>query len=125
MDVTPLVREGHQIIQGYAADGFKVSGVSYSGAVLVKPSKVLQWSAETLDSLTLENFQLIIEMKDDLDVILLGTGKSFQLLPPTLKQSLAELSISVDVMDTGAACRTYNVLMAEGRRVIAALLPDQ
>lgn len=125
MDVTPLVREGQQIIQGYAADGFKVSGVSYSGAVLVKPSGVLEWSAETFDVLTLEDFKFLIDMKDDIDVVLLGTGKSFQFLPSALKQSLADVDILVDVMDTGAACRTYNVLMAEGRRVLAALLPHQ
>lgn len=125
MDVTPLVREGQQIIQGYAADGFKVSGVSYSGAVFVKPSEVTLWSARNLSELTTQDFQSLIAAKEEIDVVLLGTGKSFQILPADLKQSLSDAGLSVDVMDTGAACRTYNVLMAEGRRVVAALLPHQ
>lgn len=120
MDVTPLVREGQQIIQSYAADGFKVSGVDYKGGIIVMPSNVLLWDVSDVASLTAESFSALADQ--DIDVLLLGTGTSFQFVAPALKESVKQYGFTLDVMDNGAACRTYNVLMAEGRRVATALM---
>jgi len=117
MDVTPLIKQGQQIIQSYAGGIFKVSGVVYQGAIIVTPEKTYPWDApEDLGAVKPEYFADI----KDCDVILLGTGKVMRILSPAARKSL---NLPIDAMATDAACRTYNVLMAEGRRVAAALLP--
>lgn len=123
MDVTPLVREGQQIIQSYTDGVFKISGETYEGAVLVAPSGTSAWNAGSFADLSLESFDDLMGKVDEIDVLLIGTGESFQFMDGALKAQLSERGLPVDIMDTGAACRTYNVLMAEGRRVVAALLP--
>jgi len=128
MDVTPLVKEGAQIIQGYADGGFRVSGALYNHAVLVFLDKTVEWNVE-LDGLkgvrvlSEADFAPLIDVADDIDVVLLGTGKTLVFLDPALRDALKAKGLHVEVMDSGAACRTYNVLMAEARRVVAALLP--
>lgn len=124
MDVTPLVKEGAQIIQGYAGAGFRISGVAYDGAVLVFSDKTIEWAAlGDVKALTEADFAPLIDVAAELDVVLLGTGKDFAFPDPALRRALKELGLNVEAMDSGAACRTYNVLVAEGRRVVAALLP--
>lgn len=122
MDVTPLVKQGSQIIQSYAGGRFRVSGVVHDGGVIVTAALTLPWSPpENPADLTPAHFSAL---PDGVDVILLGTGAKIQFLPPAVKAALKEAGLPViDVMDTGAACRTYNVLMAEGRRVAACLFP--
>ncbi len=126
MDVTPLVRKGQQIIQSYAGGTFKVSGVSYDGPIIVMPDgcQVGNISQDTsLDDLSVNDFQPLIDNANEIDVVLLGCGSTMAFISPTLRNDLKQPGVSVDVMDTGAACRTYNVLMAEGRRIVCALLP--
>jgi len=123
MDVTPLVKEGAQIIQSYAGGKFRVSGQLYDGAIIVTPQDTIGWAATDLTNLTIDDFQPLIADAAEIDVVLLGTGAQMAFLDPALKKALSAQGLNVDVMDTGAACRTYNVLMAEGRRVAAALLP--
>lgn len=120
MDVTPLVKVGQQIIQSYASGGFKVSGVQYNGAVIVTPEQTSAWGVlATFSDLSPDHFSSI----DKRNVILLGTGKTMQFIPLDLKVALKAAGYNVESMDTAAACRTYNVLMAEGRMVAAALMP--
>ena len=124
MDVTPLIREGQQIIQSYAAGVFRISGVSYEGAVFVAPAGTILWdNVQALSDLTIDSFSALLEDADNIDVLLLGTGNSMQFINPEFRQEMSAKGLPLDIMDTGAACRTYNVLMAEGRRVVAALLP--
>lgn len=124
MDVTPLVRQGHQIIQSYSDGCFRISGQVIDGAVIVLPDEVLFWKVDRdVSDLCVDDFQVLTARSDDIDVVLLGCGTEIAFLPIALRNSLKEQGIHVEVMDTGAACRTYNVLMAEGRRVAAALLP--
>jgi len=123
MDVTPLIPEGRQIIQKYNVDGFRVSGKVYGGAILVSPTETLDWSVSSFETLSEDDFEPLAAKADDIDVVLLGTGARSAFFPPVLRAALKAKGLGIDVMDTGAACRTYNVLMAEGRRVVAALLP--
>jgi len=125
MDVTPLVKKGQQIIQRYKGSAFQVSGKIYGSAVIVTPDATQIWTPQALDvsGLTRADFQAIVDQMDTLDVVLLGCGAQMCFMPSKLKADLKAKGLSVDIMDTGAACRTYNVLMAEGRRVAAALLP--
>ncbi len=125
MDITPLIREGQQVIESYTAGVFRISGISYEGAVLVSPDATLAWeNVKNFEELTLASFEPLIQKSNEIDVLLLGTGNIMQFFDPALKAQLSAKGLSVDVMDTGAACRTYNVLMAEGRRVVAAMLPS-
>ncbi len=123
MDVTPLIPEGRQIIQSYQVGGFKISGVRYEGGVLVSPEATIAWPVTNIESLTPDDFAILEPRLAETDVILLGTGKKMSFLSPALRNGLAQKNIRVEAMDTGAACRTYNVLMAEGRRVAAVMMP--
>ena len=124
MDVTPLIPQGSQIIQAYSGGHFRVSGQVYNGPVVVTVEKTQSWPvANQNKSLTVEDFAVLLQESDNLDVVLVGCGAKMTSIPFPLRQALKERGLAVEFMDTGAACRTYNVLMAEGRRVAAALLP--
>ena len=123
MDVTPLLKAGQQIIQSYADGGFRVSGQVYKGGVLVWPDKTVPWVLSSFAALQVSNFSPVYDHDPLPDVVLFGTGATQQFLVPALRQALRDKGLVIEVMDTGAACRTYNVLLAEGRRVVAAMLP--
>jgi len=117
MDVTPLVRRDAQVIQSYKDGVFKISGEVYEGAVLVAPDVTRLWDVTGVDALSIDDFSSI-----EAEVVLLGTGARMAFLPADMRRALKEQGLVVECMDTPAACRTYNVLMAEGRQVVAALL---
>lgn len=122
MDVTPLIPTGRKIIQSYGEDGFKVSGARYTAGVVVVPTDCEGWDApKCLESISTESLAFFLDK--NIDILLLGTGRKAGFLTPSIRSGLKDAGLRVDVMDTGAACRTYNVLMAEGRRVGAALMP--
>lgn len=126
VDVTPLVKEGAKIIQSYTDNQFRISGEYYESAVIVFENRVIPWNTnKDIDNLTFEDFEPLLACKDDADVVLFGTGEKLSFLKPELKRSLKKEGLHLEMMDTGAAARTYNVLMAEGRRVAAALLPHR
>ena len=123
MDITPLVRSDLLLVQAYKGGAFRISGKRYSGHVILLNNQVFSWDCpETVASLTADHFSQIVSFAEDVDVLLFGTGAQMQFFPPALRDDLRQKGLVADVMDTGAACRTYNVLAAEGRRVAAALL---
>ena len=122
MDVTPLISRQSNVIQAYGADGFKISGDFYGGNVIVTIDQIVGWPAADFESLNAESFSQILPLKDVLDVIFIGTGKTFRMPPRELRDAWRDQGLRIEPMDTGAACRTYNVLMADGRRVAAALI---
>jgi uncharacterized protein len=121
LDVTPLVPKDRQVIESYSAEGFRVSGIVHRGAILVLPRATFPWPVATIAEISLESLAPILG--GELRVLLLGCGKRMLPVPLALRQALRQREIVVDPMDTGAACRTYNVLLAEDRQVAAALLP--
>jgi uncharacterized protein len=124
MDITPLVREGQKIVQSYDGGVFRISGENYHTPILLSPGRVEPWNiSRPINELSAEDFDPLIRQAADFDVFLLGCGRTMVFLPTDMKHALKRQGLSFDVMDSGAACRTYNVLMAEGRRVLAALLP--
>ena len=126
MDVTPLVKSGYQIIQNYGPSGFKVSGQIYEHPVLVFIDRTVEWAtSNTPDNLQADDLQQIYDNADNIDVVLLGCGEQMEFVSPALRQQLQKAGVSIEPMDTGAACRTFNVLMAEERRVVAALFPPK
>ncbi len=122
MDVTPLIPADRQVIDSYGARGFHVSGTAYDGAILVFPDTTLGWPVAGLAEVTVESLAPVIA-HGGVEILLLGCGRRMQPVPSRLRQELRESGIVVDAMNTGAACRTYNILLAEERRVAAALLP--
>jgi uncharacterized protein len=122
MDLTPQAAAGRQIIERYGASGFRVSGVIYHGSVLVFPDCTVPWDAAALSDVTLDKLAPVIE-RGGVQVLLLGLGRSTIPVPAALRAELRAARIALEPMDTGAACRTYNVLIAEDRRVAAALIP--
>lgn len=122
MDVTPVIPAGKQVLERYGADGFRVSGVLFPSAILLFPDETLPWAPRTMAEVTEESLAPIIA-HGAVEILLLGCGRRMALVPPALRARLRQAGIVVDAMDTGAACRTYSVLLGEGRRVAAALLP--
>lgn len=122
MDLTPVVSAGRQVIERYAPSGFRVSGIIYNGPVLVFPDRTVAWEVITSSAVTWESLAPIID-DGGVQILLLGLGRSTTPIPLPLRAALRAARISLEIMDTGAACRTYNVLVAEDRRVAAALLP--
>ena len=124
MDLTPLIPGGRQIIESYGGGRFRISGQVHAGSRLVFPERVLPWAATAASEASLENLAPVVEAgrAGSVDLLLLGQGVRMQPVPVALRQALRDAGIVVEPMDTGAACRTYNVLMAEGRLVAAALV---
>ena len=122
MEITPLVPENRQIVQSYGIGRFKVSQIEYESSIIVLPLRTLSWTVKAHNDIYYRNLAPILEEESKIDILLIGCGKSMQLLPRDFSERWRQNNVSVDVMDTGAACRTYNILSAEGRRVAAALV---
>lgn len=122
MDVTPLISGDRQIIQGYGEGRFRIGGRIHEGSVLVFPQSVVPFPVADMAELTFDSLAAVAAHDPRIEILLIGCGRRMAPLAPALRQSLRAHGIVVDTMDTGAACRTYNVLMSEERRVAAALV---
>ena len=108
------------VFTGYGEGYVLVNGARHSASVIVLPERVLPWSASGFDALQAQDFAELSAMP--LEVVLHGTGARLRFPHPSLTQALAAARIGLEVMDVQAACRTYNILMDESRKVAAALL---
>ena len=115
----PPPAAGLQQIERYGAGGFRVSGVVYAGPVLIFPDRTIAWEAP---SISLDGLAPIVA-RGGIELVLIGRGRRSAPVDAVLRIALKTHGIGVEAMDTGAACRTYNLLLAEGRLVAAALLP--
>ena len=123
MDITPLVPEGRQVIESYGDEGFRINGERYQGPVIVWPEGVAPWAVSDIATAAIDTLDALFAAEPPIEILLIGSGADFELAPAALRTALSKRRVAVESMDTGAACRTYNVLMAEDRRVAAALLP--
>lgn len=126
LDVTPKTASGRQLIEGYGAGGFKIAGQRYTGSVLVFPTRTLAWSVTAVEQITRESLAPLVDRVGvtaaTLRILVLGCGRRFVPAPGRLGLELMDAGIALEWMDTGAACRTFNVLVLEDRDVAAALL---
>lgn len=122
MDITPVIPEGKQVIDSYGPGRFQISRTPYEGSVLVLPNQTVPWDVKSFDGLDANAFQPAIDRAAEIEILLIGAGHRMQPLPSALRNELRAAGLGVDIMDTGAACRTYNVLLMEERRVAAALI---
>jgi uncharacterized protein len=112
--------DGH-LVQHYAEGEIRISGVVYTRNLVIQPDRIMpHWRPDTFEDLRQEDFAQLVA--SDPEVIILGTGKKQQFPALALTRPLMEARIGVEIMDTAAACRTYNILMSERRRVTAALM---
>jgi uncharacterized protein len=111
-------------ITGYGIGYIEVNKTAYPHALMVQPDgDVLPWNVEDQAELSVEHFAKLAALKPEL--VIIGTGKQQLFLKPNLLQPLIQAKIGFEMMDSQAACRTYNILMSEGRKVLAAILLEK
>jgi uncharacterized protein len=121
MKFQPERAEGVNVISRHEPQRIWVGATEHTASVLVPwQGEVLPWPAADVASLTADHFERILALQPAL--VIFGSGARLQFVKPALYRALTEHHIGIETMDTAAACRTYNVLAAEGRTVVAALL---
>ncbi len=108
--------DGPVPVDGYGPGFFRVRDEIHRGPLLLLPGRIAVWAG-------LDEAAPILALKAEIDVLLVGTGPTIAPLPPAFMAALDDAAIGVEPMATPSACRTYNILLAEGRRIAAALLP--
>jgi len=111
---------GAQMVTAYGDDYVTVNGVRYEESIVVMPGEVQRWDAPSFESLTEAHFSVLL--RSGAEILILGTGAKQRFPHPRLTAPLAQAGIGLEVMSLQAACRTYNILVAEERKVAAALL---
>ncbi|MBO0663431.1 Mth938-like domain-containing protein [Jiella sp. MQZ9-1] len=118
------IREAHfpgrAPIEAYGNGGFRFAEMSHRGSILCLPSGIYGWSATAEEPFLGERLERIFD--EEIRFLLFGTGKNIRRLPPGLAERLKRAGISCDPMSTGAAVRTFNIMLSEGRPVGAALV---
>lgn len=116
MRLTELEFDDAKPVEGYGKGFFRIAGEAIAAPLIVTATGARPWGGYV-------DVQTLLDMAGDIDVIFFGTGDEIGHLPRELREQLDEAGIGVEAMNSPAACRTYNVLVSEGRRVAAALLP--
>ncbi|MEM1039487.1 MAG: MTH938/NDUFAF3 family protein [Pseudomonadota bacterium] len=112
---------GRAPVDSYGAGGFRFADMSHRGSIMLLPSGIYGWTANTLSDITPSSLTQL-KGETDLELVLFGTGQDLQMLDEATLAFMDETGLRAEVMATGAAARTFNVLLAEGRPVGAALL---
>ncbi len=121
MKFQPDLLAGTNVITRHDADALWVGGTRFGHSLLVPwQGAVLRWAPAQPDELRPADFEALLALKPEL--VIFGCGPRHRFVSPALMRALIEARIGVETMDTPAACRTYNVLVAEGRSAVAALL---
>ncbi|WP_375461596.1 Mth938-like domain-containing protein [uncultured Enterovirga sp.] len=110
------------MIDAYGRSGFRFGGMSHRGSILILPSGIRSWDVTSAADVKRSDFDPVFRDEIQVEFLLVGTGRELVVLPDRLRTRFREAGISLDAMQTGPAARTYNVLLAENRRVGAALI---
>ena len=110
------------VVQAYRAGGFTIAGVHHRGSVLVFPDRGVPWAAPEPGALAELGLAAVRTAEPVPEILVLGLGAGFVLVPPALRAAVRTWGPVIEAMGTPAACRTYNVLLAEQRRVAGALI---
>jgi uncharacterized protein len=122
LDITPRLAPGRQRIESYGGGGFRIAGVRYRGSVIVRPERTEPWSMTSADLLGAASLEPVLADVETGLILLVGCGASFFPTPVGLAAALGARGARLEWMATGAACRTFNVLLSEGRPIAAALI---
>ena len=113
--------DGENLITAYSEQSISVNNQRFEHSLIVAPTQLISdWKTSAFKQLQESDFEKIASLNPE--VVLLGTGKQHQFIHPRLIKALTEANIAVECMSTDAACRTYNILMSEGRKVVGALI---
>ncbi len=125
MKLHATTTQQYQTVTGYEADWVEINAVRFAYSLIVLPeSAPVSWQVNAFESLSSLDFDPLVAAAPDL--VILGTGSRQRFVAPSLIGELLSRRIGVECMDNQAACRTYNILMAEGRKVaLALIIPDQ
>jgi len=114
---------GRAPIDAYGSGGFRFAEMSHRGSILALPSGIHGWDVERFEDIGLQSLEKVLADAADIEVLLIGCGPDLRVLPKPLRETLrTEHGIVTEPMATGAAVRTFNVLLAEERAVAAALI---
>jgi uncharacterized protein len=120
--------DGAATIDGYAAGSFTVSGIRYAGSILILPSgTVVAWAITSPAAVDEASLAPVRGAAGEIELLVIGTGARSWLVPPPIREAVRRWGVVIEAMPTAAACRTYNILLADRRKVAAALiaLPTQ
>lgn len=123
MDFIEAHYPGRPHVESYGNDGFRFGGGSHKGALLFLPDGVISWEADDAAGFVLAHFEPVFQQAADIELFLLGSGDQLVFPAPDIRQAFAAHHVGIEVMNTGAACRTYNVLLSENRAVAMGVLP--
>ncbi len=113
---------GRHQIDAFGAGGFRFAGMSHRGSILATPAGIRIWPVTAFSQIGLESLRPVLDEADAIDFLLIGAGADIAFVPSALRERFREAGVAIEGMATGAAARTYNVLVAEDRRVAAALI---
>ena len=122
LDLLEETPPGRQGITGYRTGGFRIGSTWHEGSILLLPETVLSWQVANPLDVTLESLSVLQAIVPPAEILLLGLGPKAPLLPFALRRALADWGLSAEAMPTPSACRTFNLLLAEERRVVAGLI---
>ncbi len=121
MKFTRESTEGINLVRAYTSRDITVQNQVMGTSFILAPTQIVQdWRPRTVGELKIQDFDVVLELEPE--IILLGTGAMLEFPDRTIMSNMLEHGIGFEVMDTGAACRTYNILVQEDRAVVAALL---
>ena len=121
MKIERELAEGKNLFSGYGAGYVEVNRTRHTASLVVSGERIVtDWPVASVDGLSSDHMAAILELKPE--IVLLGTGATFRFPDAARLAPLYKAGVGVEVMDTPAACRTYNILMSEGRNVVAALV---
>lgn len=123
MDLLPRIPSDRQVINAYGDGGFRITGKHWTESVLVFPGQTLSWGIPDITALTTQSLEPVFTMDPTVELLLIGCGPSMTFINKDLRAAIRARGLVIEALDTGAACRTYNLLMGESRRVAAALIP--
>jgi uncharacterized protein len=123
MDLLPRIPADRQVINAYGDGGFRISGRHWTESVLVFPGQSMAWGITDISQLSLASLEPAFGMEPAVELLLIGCGPNMAFIDKALRVAVRARGPVIEALDTGAACRTYNLLMGEGRRVAAALIP--
>ncbi|TDR73521.1 Mth938-like domain-containing protein [Paludibacterium purpuratum] len=120
MKLHEAAAQGRNLITAYEADRIRINQDYFSGNLIVTPDSIVPWQVESFETLVADDFEALLAFEPE--VVLFGSGNTLRFPHPRLTAALAAARVGFEAMDTQAACRSYNILMAEDRRVVLAAL---
>jgi uncharacterized protein len=114
-------RDGINIVQAYSEGSFVISNINYKNSIILSPEIIFEkWPPESIKDLKREDLNQVISLQPE--IVIIGTGNKLVFPETAVLKPLTDARIGIEIMDTGAACRSYNFLVGEGRKVVAALI---